>query len=134
MTKESLLSISPIDGRYKNKVKELENYFSEFALIKTRVEVEIRWLLFLLNTKSIKLLPLINKNQKKKIESIFLNFNLKEASKVKSIEKITNHDVKAVEVYIVIWKLRETIIVFTLVRISSITFFITLMHIIKYSL
>ena len=41
MTKESLLSISPIDGRYKNKVKDLENYFSEFALIKTRVEVEI---------------------------------------------------------------------------------------------
>ena len=60
MTKESLLSISPIDGRYKNKVKELENYFSEFALIKTRVEVEIRWLLFLLNTKSFKFLPLIN--------------------------------------------------------------------------
>ena len=85
MTKESLLSISPIDGRYKNKVKELENYFSKFALIKTRVEVEIRWLLFLLNTKSFKFLPLINKNQKKKIESIFLNFNLKEASKVKSI-------------------------------------------------
>ena len=101
MTKESLLSISPIDGRYKNKVKDLENYFSEFALIKTRVEVEIRWLLFLLNIKSFKFLPQINKNQKKKIESIFLNFNLKEASKVKSIEKITNHDVKAVEVYIV---------------------------------
>ena len=101
MTKESLLSISPIDGRYKNKVKDLENYFSEFALIKTRVEVEIRWLLFLLNIKSLNFLPLINKNQKKKIESIFVNFNLKEASKVKSIEKITNHDVKAVEVYIV---------------------------------
>ena len=43
MTKESLLSISPIDGRYKNKTKKLENYFSEFALIKTRVEVEIKW-------------------------------------------------------------------------------------------
>lgn len=66
MTKESLLSISPIDGRYKNKIKELENYFSEFALIKTRVEVEIRWLLFLLNTKSFKFLPPINKNQQKK--------------------------------------------------------------------
>ena len=101
MTKESLLSISPIDGRYKNKIKELENYFSEFALIKTRVEVEIRWLLFLLNTKSFKFLPSTNKNQHKKIEKIYLNFNLKEASKVKSIEKITNHDVKAVEVYIV---------------------------------
>ena len=95
MTKESLLSISPIDGRYKNKIKELENYFSEFALIKTRVEVEIRWLLFLLNTKSFKFLPPINKNQQKKIESILLNFNLKEASKVKTIEKIINHDVKA---------------------------------------
>ena len=101
MTKESLLSISPIDGRYKNKIKELENYFSEFALIKTRVEVEIRWLLFLLNTKSFKFLPSTNKNQHKKIEKIYFNFNLKEASKVKSIEKITNHDVKAVEVYIV---------------------------------
>ena len=42
MTKESLLSISPIDGRYKNKVKDLENYFSEFALIKTRVEVLLK--------------------------------------------------------------------------------------------
>ena len=77
MTKESLLSISPIDGRYKNKIKELENYFSEFALIKTRVEVEIRWLLFLLNTKSFKFLPPININQQTKIESILLNFNLK---------------------------------------------------------
>ena len=60
MTKESLLSISPIDGRYKNKIKELENYFSEFALIKTRVEVEIRWLQFLLNTKSFIFLPSTN--------------------------------------------------------------------------
>ena len=94
MTKESLLSISPIDGRYKNKIKELENYFSEFALIKTRVEVEIRWLLFLLNTKSFKFLPSTNKNQHKKIEKIYLNFNLKEASKVKSIEKITKRVVR----------------------------------------
>ena len=51
MSLSELTAISPIDGRYKNKIKELENYFSEFALIKTRVEVEIRWLLFLLNTK-----------------------------------------------------------------------------------
>ena len=101
MTKESLLSISPIDGRYKNKTKKLENYFSEFALIKTRVEVEIKWLLFLLNSKDVKFLPEINKNQQKKIENIFINFDLKEASKVKSIEKITNHDVKAIEIYIV---------------------------------
>ena len=101
MTKESLLSISPIDGRYKNKIKDLENYFSEYALIKARVEVEINWLLFLLNLKSMKFLPVISKNQQKKIENIFINFDLKEASKIKSIEKVTNHDVKAVEIYIV---------------------------------
>ena len=101
MTKESLLSISPIDGRYKNKIKDLENYFSEYALIKSRVEVEINWLLFLLNLKSMKFLPNISKNHQKKIENIFTNFDLKEASKIKSIEKVTNHDVKAVEIYIV---------------------------------
>ena len=67
MTKESLLSISPIDGRYKNKIKDLENYFSEYALIKTRVEVEINWLLFLLNLKSMNFLPNISKNHQKKI-------------------------------------------------------------------
>ncbi len=89
-------SISPVDGRYNNKVKELENYFSEFALIKTRLEVELKWfkkLVLELNLNE-------DKDILKKCDYLLENFDEKNALRVKEIEKETNHDVKAVEYFI----------------------------------
>ena len=57
MPNENLLAITPIDGRYKSKTKTLANYFSEFALIKTRVEVEINWLILISKNKSLNFIP-----------------------------------------------------------------------------
>ena len=93
-----LLNISPIDGRYHNKTKELSNFFSEYALIKYRIIVEIKWLLFLLDEKLID--EKINEKERKNILKIIDNFNLEEASKVKEIENTTKHDVKAIEYYL----------------------------------
>ena len=93
-----LLNISPIDGRYHEKTKELSDYFSEYALIKYRTIVEIKWLLFLLDKKIID--ERINKNEEKDILSIINNFNLEDAKRVKEIESTTKHDVKAVEYFL----------------------------------
>ena len=101
MPNDSLLSITPIDGRYQSKTSSLADFFSEFALIRTRVEVEIKWLLFLSKNKSIKFIPEISSLQNKKILKIFDDFSLIDAKQIKKIEKITNHDVKAVELFIV---------------------------------
>lgn len=93
---ENLLAISPVDGRYYETTKELSNYFSEYALIKYRIIVEIKWL--------IKLCDAINKplTQKEINELSFIisSFNIDEAKKVKEIEEITKHDVKAIEYYL----------------------------------
>lgn len=93
---EELLNISPIDGRYKESTKELSEYFSEYALIKYRVIIEIKWL--------VKLLELIgfhlSDDELNSFNSILDNFNVTEAIKVKEIEATTKHDVKAVEYYL----------------------------------
>ena len=80
-----LTAISPIDGRYSEKLRNLSDYFSEYALIKKRVYVEIKYLKELGKGDFLK---------------IYDNFDIKEAKKVKKIEEKTNHDVKAVEYYI----------------------------------
>jgi adenylosuccinate lyase len=92
----NLLSISPIDGRYFNKVKDLSQYFSEYAYFKFRLGVEIKYLQRLLITFS-------NKNSENIINEtnkIFINFNINECIKIKEIEKKINHDVKAIEYYL----------------------------------
>ena len=93
-----LLNISPIDGRYKSKVKDLENYFSEYALIKYRVYIEISWLRFLLKEKLIN--ESVSSNENEQIYKIYEKFDVEEAKKVKEIESTTKHDVKAVEYYL----------------------------------
>ena len=93
---EELLNISPIDGRYKNLTKEVGDYFSEYNLIKNRVLVEIEWLKKLFKELNIE-------HTSKEIEvldKIAENFNIEEAKRVKEIESVTKHDVKAVEYYI----------------------------------
>lgn len=95
----TLTTISPIDGRYRNKVENLANYFSEFALIKYRVMVEIEYFIELtqLNIQALADFP---KNKKEDLRAIYQNFSEKDASHIKEIEKITNHDVKAVEYFL----------------------------------
>lgn len=95
----TLTTISPIDGRYRNKVENLANYFSEFALIKYRVMVEIEYFIELtqLNIQALAAFP---QDKKEDLRAIYQNFTEKDASHIKEIEKITNHDVKAVEYFL----------------------------------
>lgn len=91
----TLLAISPIDGRYREITEEISKYFSEYAFIKYRVIVEIDWLKYFLKN--------ILKEEdvfSTKLEEIVEKFDIKEAGRVKEIEKITNHDVKAIEYYV----------------------------------
>lgn len=95
----TLTTISPIDGRYRNKVENLANYFSEFALIKYRVMVEIEYFIELtqLNIQALADFP---QDKKEDLRAIYQNFSEKDATHIKEIEKITNHDVKAVEYFL----------------------------------
>ncbi|GIV29067.1 MAG: adenylosuccinate lyase [Bacteroidia bacterium] len=99
MQVDNLLHISPIDGRYYDKVNALSNYFSEYALIKYRVFVEIKYLIALskLNLKNIK--P-FTPGQIQYLDNIHQNFSINDAQRIKEIESTINHDVKAVEYFI----------------------------------
>mgnify|MGYP001223628276 CR=1 FL=1 len=94
-----ILSVSPVDGRYKSKTQDLSEYFSEFALIKYRVYVEIEYFLEL-TTLPIKNIDSISPETKKKIKNIYECFSKNDALRIKEIEKEINHDVKAVEYFI----------------------------------
>jgi len=95
----NIFSISPIDGRYNSKTRELSPFFSEFALIKFRVLVEIEYFLALCELP-IENLHGVTSNDKKTIKSIYSNFSTDDAIQIKKIEKNINHDVKAVEYFI----------------------------------
>ena len=95
-----LTAITPIDGRYRNKVSELGAYFSEYALIKYRVHVEIEYFIALCQIP-MPLLADINKEEIfVELRKIYTDFSEEDAQKVKEIEAVTNHDVKAVEYFI----------------------------------
>ena len=94
-----ITAISPIDGRYADKTKEISSYFSEFALIKYRIFVEIQYLMKLSEQISFKGSQKLEEN-KEVILDLFTAFDVKEALKIKEIESITNHDIKAVEYYL----------------------------------
>ena len=100
-----LTAITPIDGRYRSKVENLGHYFSEFALIKYRVQVEVEYFI-LLAEKNVGLMAEFPKDKFESLRSIYNNFTEKDALKVKATERITNHDVKAVE-YLLKEKLNE---------------------------
>jgi adenylosuccinate lyase len=100
MTLTALSAISPIDGRYLNKTRALCSYFSEFALTRYRLLVEIRWLESLAKNESIPEVAPLSKESLNYLTSILNEFNEAEAAKVKAYEKQTNHDVKAVEYYL----------------------------------
>ena len=94
-----LTAISPIDGRYHNKVNELAPYFSEYGLFKYRVWVEIEYFISL-SKLGLKPFPEISEENQTYLRTIYQNFNEEGANQIKEIEKTTNHDVKAVEYFI----------------------------------
>ena len=96
MNTTSLTNISPIDGRYANATKELTEYYSEYALIKYRLKVEIEYFIFLAEKKFFKL----DAKQKKQLRDVVIHFSIEDAETIKETEKTTNHDVKAVEYFL----------------------------------
>lgn len=99
MNSDTLTAISPVDGRYKNKVENLWKYFSEYALIKYRVFVEIEYFVALCELP-LPQLKNITKEQLRQLREIHRQFSVENAERVKEIESVTNHDVKAVEYFI----------------------------------
>ena len=99
MKLSNLTAISPIDGRYGNKTEELSKYFSEFGLIKYRVQVEIEYFISLVGIK-LPQLSNIDRDTLSSLKDIYKSFTLEDAQKIKDIESVTNHDVKAVEYFI----------------------------------
>jgi adenylosuccinate lyase len=100
MDLSALSAVSPIDGRYGSKTASLRKIFSEYGLIKARVEVEIQWLLSLAKNPEITEVGPFSQNSITHLTSISDNFNEKDALRIKEIEATTNHDVKAVEYFI----------------------------------
>lgn len=94
-----LTAVSPIDGRYHNNTKELANYFSEFALIKHRVLVEVEYFIALCES-GIPQLADFDRSLNAHLRGIYQNFSQEDAQWIKDTEKITNHDVKAVEYFL----------------------------------
>jgi len=119
LTLSALTAISPVDGRYARLTRSLRHHFSEYALIKKRVEVEVRWVQLLCGPDAfpiktaaaapaaprkqhgvIEQLPLLTSEANAVLDDIVSNFSLEDAERVKEIEKTTNHDVKAVEYFL----------------------------------
>ena len=94
-----LTAISPVDGRYRNKTQSLDAYFSEYALIRYRIRVEIEYFIALCELP-LPQLEAFPHNLFPKLRAIYEDFSLADASRVKEIEAVTNHDVKAVEYFI----------------------------------
>ncbi|MBT6057814.1 MAG: adenylosuccinate lyase [Gammaproteobacteria bacterium] len=99
-TQSAITAISPLDGRYQNKCDDLAPYFSEFALMRYRVLVEVKWLQKLAAHDAIEELAAISASGNKALDDLYENFSIEDAERIKEIESTTNHDVKAVEYFI----------------------------------
>lgn len=99
MELNTLTAISPIDGRYRNKVTELAAYFSEWALIRYRIRIEVEYFIALVELP-LPQLASFDKSLYPALRKLYIDFNEQDALRVKEIEKTTNHDVKAVEYFI----------------------------------
>ncbi|APE32585.1 adenylosuccinate lyase [Halomonas aestuarii] len=100
MPLSALTALSPVDGRYESKAAALREHFSEFGLIRARVIVEIRWLQRLAEHPQITEVPRLSAEATAHLESLLRDFSLADAERIKTIERTTNHDVKAVEYFI----------------------------------
>jgi adenylosuccinate lyase len=99
MELNALTAISPVDGRYRKTTEELAAYFSEYALIKYRVHIEIEYFISLCGT-GLPQLPSLKDAEKAELRKIISDFTINDAQKIKDTEKVTNHDVKAVEYFV----------------------------------
>jgi adenylosuccinate lyase len=100
MDLNALTAISPVDGRYASKTADLRGIFSEFALMRYRVLVEVRWLQALALHPGIPEVPPFSTSADDRLESIIATFGQDDAMRIKELEKVTNHDVKAVEYFL----------------------------------
>lgn len=100
MNVSSLTAISPLEGRYAEKMEGLRPIFSEYGLIKFRVLVEIRWLEMLIDHGKLPEMKTLSSDARKILNNIVANFSEQDAERIKQIESVTNHDVKAVEYFI----------------------------------
>lgn len=98
MILNELTAISPVDGRYRNKCERLDEYFSEFALIRYRVRVEVEYFIAL-SEQGLEPLPTLG-DKALALRNIYRNFTIEDARRIKEIESVTNHDVKAVEYFL----------------------------------
>ncbi|MFK7160926.1 adenylosuccinate lyase [Marinospirillum sp. MEB164] len=96
----SLTALSPVDGRYGSKTLDLRAHFSEYGLIRARVEVEVRWLQSLADHADIREVPALSAAANQFLDDLIRDFSLEDAEAVKQHERVTNHDVKAVEYFI----------------------------------
>lgn len=100
MELSALTALSPIDGRYGEKTTQLRTIFSEYGLLKYRVQVEVRWLQKLASQENIPEVPALSQLATEHLNQIIENFNEQDAKRIKEIERTTNHDVKAVEYFL----------------------------------
>ncbi len=99
MQLSTLTAISPIDGRYRGKCEKLDLYFSEFALIRYRVRVEVEYFIALCEIP-LPQLKGVDPSKFEALRAIYRDFSLADAERIKEIESVTNHDVKAVEYFL----------------------------------
>lgn len=96
----NLTALSPLDGRYSEKLADLRPFFSEYGLLRYRLLVEIRWLQHLAHQSDIPELPTFSPSAQKRLDEIHQQFSLEDAERIKEIEATTNHDVKALEYFL----------------------------------
>lgn len=99
MELDTLTAISPIDGRYRDKCSRLAEYFSEFALIRYRLRVEVEYFISLTRL-GLPQIAALSQEDERRMRSLYRDFTIEDATRIKDIEKVTNHDVKAVEYFI----------------------------------
>lgn len=99
MSRKALASVSPVDGRYARHVEPLVDYFSEFALFKYRVRIEVEYLIALC-AQGLKNMNPLTEEEAYKLRGVYMDFTLQDAEQIKEIERTTNHDVKAVEYFV----------------------------------
>ncbi len=97
---DSIVAVSPLDGRYRSKLGELPRLASEYALHRYRVQVECEWLLHLCQCEGVPELPQLSDETSTQVKAIYGNFSPEDAQRVREIEGVTNHDVKAVEYFV----------------------------------
>ncbi len=97
---EALLAVIPIDGRYRARTRALIPYFSEYALIRYRVRVEIEWLLSLADNPTIDAMPALDAAERQRLTALYTDFAVADARRIKELEAATNHDVKALEYFL----------------------------------